>query len=126
MKINQLSLSETSFDTFYEWCKTNKTSWYPYMTAARLHIIYDYYVKHNMTCKGNKCTVTIDGKWESAYSEPLDHSPTREDFEWNLFHEVWCKTEWATRCSRSETELGYDSVKSEFGMAIIKALKEAM
>ena len=123
-----MKLSETTFQEFVDWCKENEKHWSTerqYVAIPKLKIMYDYFVAHNMECKGRKCTVTIGGKWNSSFSSPLEYEPTREDFVWNMFHEVWCKTEWAVRCSRHETELGYDAVKADFGMKIIKALKEA-
>lgn len=123
-----MKLSETTFQEFVDWCKENKKHWSTkcqHVTIPKLKIMYDYFVAHNMECKGRKCTVTIGGKWNSSFSSPLEYEPTREDFVWNMFHEVWCKTEWAVRCSRHETELGYDAVKADFGMKVIKALKEA-
>jgi hypothetical protein len=122
-----MKLSETTFEEFIDWCKTNKKHWSTetqYVTIPKLKIIYDYFVKHNMECKGRRCTVAINGKWNSSYTSPLEYEPTREDFVWNMFHEVWCKTEWAVRCSRTPQELGYDAVKADFGMKMIKALKE--
>lgn len=122
-----MKLSETTFEEFIDWCKENKKHWSTerqYVTIPKLKVMYDYYVKHGMECKGRKCTITIKGKWNSSFSQPLEYEPTREDFVWNMFHEVWCKTEWAVRCSRSPQELGYESVKADFGMPIIKALKE--
>ena len=125
--MNQLKLSETTFEQCVDWCERNIKWWEAtqYVTVPRLRIIYDYCVKHGLICKGRKCSVSWKGgEWISSFSQPLEYEPTREDFEWNLFHEVWCKTEWAVRCGRHETELGYESVKSEFGMPIIKELRE--
>lgn len=123
-----MKLSETTFNEFINYCEEEKKHWHTerqYVTVPKLKMIYDYYVKHDMECKGNRLTITIDGKWNSSFSSPLEYKPTREDYASNLFHEVWCKAEWACRCSRSETELGYDAVKGEFGLKMIKALKEA-
>lgn len=122
-----MKLSETSFDEFIHWCTDNKPHWHTerqYVTVPKLRVIYAYYCKHNLKCKGRNCTVYKGNEWVSSYSQPLDHNPTRDDLVWNLFHEVWCKTEWAVRCGTSETALGYSSVKSEFGLPIIKALRE--
>lgn len=122
-----MKLSETTFDEFINWCEDNKKHWHTetqYITIPKLKVIYDYYVKNNMECKGNRCTITVNNEWNSNFTEPLDYEPTRDDFVWNMFHEVWCKTEWAVRCGTSETALGYSSVKSEFGLPIIKALRE--
>ena len=122
-----MKLSETSFDEFIHWCTDNKPHWHTerqYVTVPKLRVMYDYYVKHNMECKGNRCTVTIDGKWNSNFTEPLE-KVSRDDFVWNMFHEVWCKTEWAVRCTQSEQELGYESVKGNYGLKFIKTLKEA-
>lgn len=124
-----MKLKETSFEEFWSWCNKNKYQRLcelPYMTKARLKIMYDYCVEHNLKCEGLRCTVTWKGNaFISAYSEPLEKKPTRDDFIWNMFHEVWCKTEWATRCGRHEAELGYYSVKSEFGIRVIKELQAA-
>lgn len=124
-----MELRETSFTEFWNWCQENKRERFkelPYMTYNRLKIIYDYCVKHKMKCSGPRCTVKWKGnEFISSFSEPISHTPTRDDYVWNMFHEVWCKTEWAVRCGRHETELGYSAVKSEFGRNIIKELKIA-
>lgn len=125
-----MKLSETTFEEFIDWCKENKKHWSTerqYVTIPRLKVMYDYFVEHGMECKGRRCHVTVKNKtgYDSYFTQPLEYEPTREDFVWNMFHEIWCKTEWAVRCGRHETELGYDAVKSDFGMKIIKALKEA-
>lgn len=124
-----MELRETSFIEFWNWCQENKYQRLcelPYMTKNRLEIIYDYCVKHNLKCEGRRCIVTWKGnEFISSYSQPLEYIPTRDDFVWNMFHDIWCKTEWAVRCGRHETELGYSSVKSEFGIKIIKELRAA-
>ena len=125
-----MKLSETTFQEFVNWCKDNKKHWSTerqYVTIPKLKIMYDYYVKHGMECKGRKCHVTVKNGtgYDSYFTEPLEYEPTREDFVWNMFHDVWCKAEWVIRCSRHETELGYEAVKADFGMAFIKALREA-
>ena len=97
-----------------------------YVTHDRLKIIYDYHVKHGLQCKGRRCRVTWKGNtFLSSFSQPLDHIPTRDEYVWEMFHMVWCQTEWAVRCGRHETELGYSAVKSEFGINIIKSLNAA-
>ena len=79
-----------------------------------------------MKCSGPRCTVKWKGnEFISSFSENLNYIPTRDDYVWCMFHEVWCKTEWAVRCGKHETELGYSSVKSEFGIKIIRELKAA-
>lgn len=125
-----MKLSETTFEEFIDWCKENKKHWSTerqYVTIPKLKVMYDYFVEHGMECKGRRCHVTVKNKtgYDSYFTQPLEYEPTREDFVWNMFHEVWCKTEWAVRCGRHETELGYDSVKADFGIKIIKALREA-
>ena len=124
-----MKLSETTFEEFVDWCEENKKYWHinrQYVTIPKLKIIYDYYVKHGMECNGRKCHVTVKSGigYDSHFVEPLEYEPTREDFVWAMFHEVWCKTEWAVRCTKTPQEIGYDSVKADFGTAIIKALKE--
>lgn len=125
-----MKLSETTFEEFLDYCEREKKYWHTerqYVTVPKLKIIYDYFVKHGMECKGRKCHVTTKNNsgYDSCFTEPLEYEPTREDFVWNMFHEVWCKTEWAVRCGRDPQEIGYDAVKADFGLAIIKALKEA-
>ena len=124
-----MELRETSFTEFWNWCQENKKERFnelPYMTHNRLKIMYDYCVKHKLKCEGTRCRVTWkNNEFISSFSEPLEYKPTRDDFVWNLFHEVWCKTEWAVRCGRNKMELGYSSVKSEFGINIIKQLQVA-
>lgn len=125
-----MKLSETTFEEFIDWCKENKKYWSTerqYVTIPKLKVMYDYFVEHGMECKGRRCHVTVKNKtgYDSYFTQPLEYEPTREDFVWNMFHEVWCKTEWAVRCGRHETELGYDAVKADFGIKIIKALREA-
>lgn len=121
-----MTLSETTFDEFILWCKENKHNWYNYMTIPRLKIIYDFCVKNGMECSGSRCRLKWkDGEELCYYSEPLDYKPTRADFVWTMFHEVWCKTEWAVRVLR-ENSGGYSYVESDFGKKIIKSLKETM
>lgn len=121
-----MELSETTFDEFVAWCKEHKHEWYNYMTIPRLRIMFDYCVKHGLKCEGNRLRVSWkNNEFVSSLAEPLGHKAKREDFIWDLFHEVWCKAEWAIRCGRSEMELGYSSVVSEFGKKTIEALREA-
>lgn len=121
-----MKLSDTSFFEFIEWCKANKKEWYTYMTVPRLKIIYNYCCEHKMKCTGRNLRVSWKGnEFISSWSEPCCTEITRDMYVWELFHDVWCKTEWAVRCGRHETELGYSAVKSEFGLSIIKQLKEA-
>lgn len=127
-----MKLSETTFSEMKEWMSDPTKFYYrrmnelPYMTWSRLKIIYDYCVKHGMTCSGPRCTVKWKGgEFICGFSEDLMYKPKREDFVWNMFHEIWCKTEWAVRCTQSEMELGYESVKAMFGLETIKALRKA-
>ena len=124
-----MELRETSFTEFWNWCLENKgqrMNELQYVTHDRLKIIYDYHVKHGLQCKGRRCRVTWKGNtFLSSFSQPLDHIPTRDEYVWEMFHMVWCQTEWAVRCGRHETELGYSAVKSEFGINIIKSLNAA-
>lgn len=121
-----MELSETTFDEFVAWCKENKSEWYTYMTIPRLRIIYDYCRKHKLKCAGQNLHVSWKrNEFISSWSEPYHGKITREMYIWELFHDVWCKAEWAIRCGSDEMALGYSSVKSEFGMDIIKALREA-
>ena len=120
-----MELRETTFDEFYEWCKANKHEWYAYMTIDRLRIIYDYCVKHHMKCTGRNLRVSWKGnEFISSWSEPCHEPITREMLVWELFHDVWCKTEWAVRCGKSEAEIGYSAVISEFGRDTIRRLYE--
>lgn len=124
-----MRLIETTFDEFLNWCQENKKHWSTerqYITVPKLRIIYIFCANHDMRCEGQRCRVTWKGnEFISQWSEPLDHKANRDDWVWSLFHEVWCKAEWAIRCGRDPQELGYESVKSEFGIRIIKELKEA-
>ena len=125
-EVCNMKLSETTFQEFIDYCKREKKNWYVYMTIPKLKIIYDYCVKHNLKTEGQRMRTTWKGnEFISSFSSPIELKLTRDDYADNLFHEVWCKAEWAIRCSRSETELGYSSVRDVFGMATIKALKEA-
>ena len=121
-------LSETSFEQFVAWCKENKKHWDTetrYITIPKLRIIYDYCREHNLKCEGNRCTITWkNNEWISAFTYP-EKNVTKEDYIWNLFHEVWCKAEWIIRCSKTDKELGYESVKAEVGIKTIKKIREA-
>ena len=121
-----MELIETTFDEFVAWCKENKREWYNYMTIPRLRIIYDYCCKHKMKCTGQNLRVSWKrNEFISSWSEPCRTTITRDMYVWEMFHDVWCKTEWAVRCGKDEQELGYSSVLSEFGNDVIKSLKEA-
>ena len=124
-----MKLSETTFDQFLNWCEEEKEYWHTereYITIPKLKVIYDYCVKYNMQCKGVRCTVTWKrNEFISCFSQPLEYQPTEKDFIWNMFHDVWCKAEWAIRCTKTDRELGYESVKADFGIQTIKELKEA-
>ncbi len=61
-----MKLSETTFQEFVDWCKENEKQ-RQYVTIPKLKVMYDYFVAHNMECKGWKCTVTIGGKWNSSF-----------------------------------------------------------
>ena len=123
-----MKLSETTFSQFINWCEENKEYWHPerqYITIPKLRIIYDYCVDHNLKCEGNSCIVTWkNNEWISNWTIP-EPKVTKEDLIWNLFHEVWCKAEYAIRCSRTDNELGYETVKADFGLRVIKELRRA-
>ena len=118
-----MNLTETTFEQFFEYCKANK-NFYPYINKERLRIIYEHMKKRNLICEGSRLTITYNGEWQSSFTEPLEHKPTKADFEWNLFHEVWCKAEWAIRCGIDEMSCGYEAVKAMFGMKTINQIKE--
>ena len=121
-----MKLSETTFEQFIDWCKETKSNWYTYMTIPRLRVIYDYCAKHKMQCKGSRCRVSWkNNEFLCEFTQPLS-IVHRDDLLWSLFHEVWCKAEWAIRCSKTDQELGYSSVKSTFGMSTIKSLREVI
>ena len=123
-----MKLSETNFDQFVNWCEENKKQWSnetQYVTIQKLRVIYEWLAAHNLKCEGNRCRVSLGRETISYYTEPLKNL-TEEDLLWNLFHEVWCKTEWAVRCTRTKEELGYNAVKYELGLSTIKKLKEVM
>ena len=116
-----MKLSETTFDEMKSWMSDPTKFYYrrmqelPYVTWDVLKIIYDYMSAHGLDCSGSRLRVSWKGgEFISAFAEPLGRKATREDFIWGLFHEVWCKAEWAARCGRSPQELGYESVKAEF------------
>lgn len=126
-----MKLSETTFQEFWDYC--TKPNAFPatshawdYVTKEHLHIIYDYMSKHKLKCNGRNLLTTFKGEFLSCLSacNPLEYDPTREDMASNMFHEVWCKTEWAVRCGLDKAALGYEAVLHEFGMSTIKALKE--
>ena len=126
-----MRLSETTFEEFAQWVASEGNAWrrndrYDYMIPAKVKIIYDYCVNHGMKCEGNRMRVTWKrNEFLSQFTEPIIPAPTETDYKNNLFHEVWCKAEWAIRCTKSTDSIGYESVKGEFGLPIIKQLREA-
>ena len=88
---------------------------YSYMTKGRLEWMFDFYSKKKMKSSGAKQLVTINGEFSSQISSPVDprETDTFEAHEANLFHELWCKCEWAGRIVDKETEF-LSSVYSEY------------
>ncbi len=128
MIIKELSLKETSFEEFKGWVNENKNRHnYKYVTDKALRIIYDHYRKdkNELIVSGQNLYMTCGGEFNQKLSEPLEEEVTRDDLVGCLFHEIWCKTEWAMRCGRDPMALGYSSVQGTFGTKIIKELKQA-
>ncbi len=65
----------------------------------------------------------------SYISDFLGNEPKRNEIHdlhiESLFHEVWCKAEWASRCLIKDT-FGASSVQDVFGKKICNQIKEAI
>lgn len=124
-----MKLKDTNFKEFLGYVNTAKDrhGCY-YVSDAVLYTVYDFCIRHHLRCEGRSLTVRwdLDNEPISHLSAGywLDHQPTREELSEELFHEVWCKAEWASRCSRDKMELGYESVKAEFGSTTQKKIAE--
>lgn len=130
--MKRLKLSDTTFDEF--WAYATKPCCFPatskawrYVNREQCRIIYDEMAKHGLRCEGRSLRTFYKGEVISYISAgwQLNNEPTREELANNMFQEVWCRTEWAVRCGRHPQELGYESVKCDFGLKVIKQLNEA-
>ncbi len=126
MAIKKLYLKSTTFNEFKKWCDENKNRLnYGYVTDEALKVVYDHYVKRDLKIQGDNLKMSCnDNERISSYSS-YGSKPTRDDFVWEMFHEIWCKTEWAVRCGSDERCGGYSYVISEFGKKKTKELVNA-
>lgn len=124
------TLKDTTFNQFFKYCEENKKlDNYAYINKNVLEIVYKFCCKQNLRVEGIKCRMFWDIEKEciSYISNFLNSTPTEESVAHleSLFHEVWCKTEWAARCLTRDT-FGKDSVKSTFGNKTCKEILAAI
>ncbi len=125
--MKEMMLNETSTQEFINWCNENKNRVeHRKATDEALKVVYNHYVKNGLKVKGKSLSMSLnDNVVFSHYTEPLDKMPTRDEFVFEMFHEVWCKTLWAVRNCSDESCPAYSYALSTFGKKTLKEINEA-
>jgi hypothetical protein len=119
--MKKLTLIDNDREEFLIYSKErikNSSKDYPYITDSLLNNVFTFYIDHRLTVQENAVTYWYNNDKKEmeclGYSNySINERDNEEGMKLNLFHEVFCKTEWLARGLKEEWFL--DTCKAYFG-----------